>query len=734
MPYCDEFVIVTNVGYKFIVEEQMRVFQGVSYRCVYEESAQGTAAAVAIMSMLSNPSELLYVVAADTMIEGSSYREQVLRGMELAREGNLAVFGIVPGDADTRFGYILHENERVLKFKEKPNPSDAQAYVASGKCLWNSGMFLVCAGDFVQELKKCQRKLYEKCRCVINETDTSDSDIYLAGKNWSSIYPMSVEKALFEKTDKLKVVEAAFTWVNVDELEDVIPYISDRNNKDTILQDCHGVDVVNRTRRQLVVGNGLEDMLIVNTEDALYLAPKGLNSDGIRAVMQQEPYGHYFERNRIAYRHWGHYEVLSQANGFKVKCVTIYPGQTIYCHSHELRSEHWSIVRGKAHITLGEQCAQYGTNESIYVPQGVPHEVSNLEEEPLVIIEVGIGEIIAESDMVRSVQKKKHRHMLEPESIIRLEPAFKDYLWGGTKLREVYHKKCDYDQIAESWELSAHPAGQSMIAEGKYKGMRFDKYVRCMDKKYLGWKCQAYEEFPVLIKFIDAKDRLSIQVHPDDAYALAVEGEYGKNEMWYIMECEEGASLYCGFRREVTKNEVRRAVQEQKLLELLQEVPVQRGDTVFIPAGTVHAIGAGILVCEIQQNSNSTYRLYDYGRRDKYGNERELHLDKAMEVLDVTAGARVLHGDEDLEQCDGYVRRRLGQCKYFEGMHIMVQEEAWLLLEEASFTAVVVLGGEGTMTVKEKELAFAPGDTFFIPAGNERLHVLGRAQLILTRV
>lgn len=736
MPYCDEFIIITNAGYEFIVEGQLQVFQGLNYRCVFEDLARGTAAAVGVMSMLENPSELLYVVAADIVIEGGAYRDNVLRAMELARMGNLAVFGIMPRSADSRFGYIRRDGEQVLEYREKPTEEEARGYVNAGGYLWNSGMFVVCAGDFVQELKRYQGELYESCRKVAAQARKSEGAIHLQGEAWQSIVPMSVEKAVFEHTLHMRVVEAAFDWVDVDDLEDVIPYISDRNSRNVILDGCDDVDVVNRTRRQLVVGEGLSDLLVVNTEDALYVAPKGRNLGNIKELMQshQEQYGPYFERNRVAYRHWGQYEVLSRDNGFKVKKVTIYPGQTIYMHSHEMRSEHWSIVSGRASITLAGRREEYGTNESIYVPKGVLHEVSNVTEEPLIIIEVGIGETITESDMVRDALPVKQGRALVPESISRLEPTFKDYLWGGTRLRDIYHKKCDYDVVAESWELSAHPAGQSILAEGRYKGMRFGSYVRRMNREYLGWKCQAYEEFPILVKFIDAKDKLSIQVHPEDAYALAKEGEYGKNEMWYIMDCEEGAALYCGFQREVTKDEVLGAVESRTLPQLLNRVEVHKGDTIFIPAGTVHAIGAGIMVCEIQQNSNSTYRLYDYGRRDKYGNERELHLTQALEVLDVTSVAQVVSGNADLEQCNGYSKRLLGQCKYFECMLIVVEREALLTVDEASFLAVVVLVGQGTIAVEDKELLYMPGDTFFIPAGKRRLRMCGQSQMILIRI
>lgn len=735
MPYCDEFVIVTNTGYEFIVEGQMQVFQGLKYGCIYEECARNTAASITLISMLSNPSELLYVVASDTIIEGAMYKENVLEAMSLAKKGNLVVFGIGADEPNTRFGYIHRVGNQVLEFKEKPSVQQAEDYIASGEYLWNSGMFLVCAGDFVQEVKLQQPELYQQCRIMAQQLRTDRKMVAFGGEQWKQMPSLSVEKAIFEKSSMMKVVEAGFSWVDIDELEDVLPLVEQRGEKDTILQECQNVSVVNRTHRQLVVGEKLQNLMIINTEDALYVAPKGEESS-IKEIMQEnhQEYGHYFERNRVAYRQWGTYQVLSQDNGFKVKKVTIYPGKKISFHKHGFRSEHWSIVSGCARITLGEVTKEYHVNESIYVPMGVIHQVSNPSEDNLIIIEVGIGENIVESDMIRIEEQKEKTAAYEPESIIRLEPAYKDYLWGGTGLRDIYHKKCDYDIIAESWELSAHPSGQSVIAEGRYKGMLFGDYISKIDKSNLGWKCQAYEEFPILIKFIDAKEKLSIQVHPGDEFALVEEGEYGKNEMWYIMDCQEGASLYCGFKQEVTAEELQKAIEEETLLNLLNEVKVKKGDTIFIPAGTIHAIGAGILVCEIQQNSNSTYRIYDYGRKDKYGNSRELHLDKALQVMNFSAEGMIQVQQELVQECTGYRKRILGQCKYFESTRIDVEKCAELTTEESSFTAVVITEGSGSISSEDKKLSFEPGDTFFVPAGKRKLIVEGRCQLIWTKV
>lgn len=183
-----------------------------------------------------------------------------------------------------------------------------------------------------------------------------------------------------------------------------------------------------------------------------------------------------------------------------------------------------------------------------------------------------------------------------------LIPPVKDYIWGGTRLRDEYGKKSSADKLAESWELSCHKDGQSIIAHGEYCGRTLSSYLE-ENPSALGTACARFEAFPVLIKLIDAKDRLSVQVHPDDEYAMSAEGEYGKTEMWYIVDCDDDAELIYGFREELTKDEFRRAIEENTLLDKVQRVRVKKGDVFFIEPGTLHAIGEGILIAEIQQNS-----------------------------------------------------------------------------------------------------------------------------------
>ena len=317
--------------------------------------------------------------------------------------------------------------------------------------------------------------------------------------------------------------------------------------------------------------------------------------------------------------------------------------------------------------------------------------------------------------------------------IEKLTPAFKDYLWGGTKLRDVYGKPCDYDKVAESWELSTHPAGESRILGGEYDGMTLSDYFKEIGKEALGTHCGEFEQFPVLIKFIDAKDPLSIQVHPSDEYALEHEGEYGKTEMWVVMDAEPGAFLYFGVNREVSREEFRQRIENNTVLEVLNRVDVHPGDVFFIESGTIHAIGAGILICEIQQNSNLTYRVYDYDRRGADGKPRELHIEKALKVCKLSPSDTADKQGPAREVAGGTVKQ-LAACKYFTTEKLTVAGEMEIQAGEESFVSLIVLTGEGKVTGAENEVAFKAGDSLFLPAGSGKAVIAGTGEIIKVTV
>lgn len=305
---------------------------------------------------------------------------------------------------------------------------------------------------------------------------------------------------------------------------------------------------------------------------------------------------------------------------------------------------------------------------------------------------------------------------------VKLLPAFKDYLWGGTKLKTEYNKKTDLQKVAESWELSTHKDGESIIADGEFKGKKLSEYISAND--VLGKRAKAFDFFPILIKFIDAKDNLSVQVHPDDEYSLKNNGEYGKTEMWYVLGAEEGATLYHGFKKKITKEEFSERIKNNTLLEVLNKVPVKKGDVFFIESGTVHAIGAGIMICEIQQNSNTTYRVYDYGRRDKDGNTRPLHIEQAIEVANL----------EQPEKQKDLPENILARCKYFTVEKHDIKGKFSFNVTEDCFKSVIVTEGAAKLIYDNGELDLEKGDSVFIPAENAEITVKGDCEIIISYV
>lgn len=737
MPFCDEFIIFANYKYSFIIEGQMQVFQGLKYRCIYEESPLKTAGVMAIASMMLNPSELVLAVSSDHMIEGDGYSEAILKGKKLAKEGHIAAFGLEIEYPHTGYGYMKMDKNhtgKCIHFHEKPEEDSAKCYYASREYLWNSGIYLFCCGDLLNELSEQMPELVFAVRKVVKGQRVSKREIIFTAEQLKSIPVLNIEKALLEKTDNLYIIQSDFFWKDISELESLGAYSKNIGNKGVLLNESKNTTIINQSDNHLVVANEVQDLIVVNTPDATYISKKN-QAFRIKDIIKNnyEKYPRFFDENVLLYRSWGTYEVLKEQENYKVKKVMIYPGKSLRLHRHKYRSEHWAIVQGTATITLGKETRKYKQKDFVFVPIGMIHQVANETDENLVIIEVAVGDTVVEND-TESYRLEKER--IEKPELIKLKPIFKDYLWGGTKLRTVYHKDCDYDVIAESWELSAHPSGECSVAEGKYAGFSFKDYLEYMNIDSLGWKAKSYREFPLLVKFIDAAQALSVQVHPDDEYALRVENEYGKNEMWYVADCEKDANIYFGFSKDVTRQEIIDSIENQTLLELLNCIPVKKGDVFFVEAGTVHAIGAGVLICEIQQSSNATYRLYDYGRKNKYGKERELHLEKALDVINMKKTEIPVQGRRLYSSYDTYETEELGKCKYFESIKYMVRGYASVKVDSTSFISVIILEGEGIISGQDKKegIKFVAGDSFFVPASFGSLSIQGNCELIMTHV
>ena len=317
-------------------------------------------------------------------------------------------------------------------------------------------------------------------------------------------------------------------------------------------------------------------------------------------------------------------------------------------------------------------------------------------------------------------------------SPILLAPSGKDYLWGGNRLKTEYGKDIELTPLAETWECSVHPNGPCYAISGEHKGMTLAEIIK-MHPEYVGNK---NTQIPVLIKFIDAAKDLSVQVHPSDEFAREYEnGQNGKTEMWYVLEAKEGAKLVWGFEHKVTKEILEKDITDGTLQNDLHYVPVHKGDVFLIESGTVHAIGEGILLAEIQENSDLTYRLYDYNRRDKDGNLRELHFDKAVKVLNMNPIGDTSQKPRYVRYFYGCSRETLCRCKYFETEKIQVTKGFSFSVMKNSFQVLLCTDGEGGLETdgSNRPLRFEKGSCIFLPAGLGRCHVIGECDLLKIR-
>ena len=300
-------------------------------------------------------------------------------------------------------------------------------------------------------------------------------------------------------------------------------------------------------------------------------------------------------------------------------------------------------------------------------------------------------------------------------AILKLKAALLDYIWAGDRLIKEYGIKSPKNTCGEAWVVSCHKDGLSTIVDGKYNGKTLKEYIDINGKDVLGIHCLKYDDFPILIKLIDAKDDLSIQVHPDDDYALKHEKQYGKTEEWYILDCDKDSYIYYGFKHNISKQELKKHITDGTILDVLNKVNVKKGDSFLISPGTIHAIGKDILLAEVQQNSNITYRVYDYLRKDKDGNLRKLDIDKALDVINTSTD---ISKDND----------------YFIVDKIIINDRYEGFVSNESFISILVLDGSGSISNLDESINFKKGDSLFISANSGSYIVNGKCELLKTSI
>lgn len=314
--------------------------------------------------------------------------------------------------------------------------------------------------------------------------------------------------------------------------------------------------------------------------------------------------------------------------------------------------------------------------------------------------------------------------------IIFMEPVYKNYIWGGEKLKSKFNKNTPFEKTAESWEISANKNGLSMLKNSEYKEKDLKELFdnKALREIIFGRNCKELKEFPLLVKFIDAKENLSIQVHPDNEYAKTIGIENGKTEMWYVIECEKDGMIIGGLKSNLTKKELENSIKNNTIKDYLKYIKIKEGDSIYIPAGTIHAILKDTLVCEIQQNSDITYRVYDWDRKDKNGNRRQLHKKEAMETIKIQNTPSIVHSSEKLK-C-----QKIVESKFFEVQKINCEENYEDCSNLDTFYIINVIEGEGYIENIDKKYIIKKGNSFLIPATLGKYKISGKLKFLKSYV
>ena len=310
---------------------------------------------------------------------------------------------------------------------------------------------------------------------------------------------------------------------------------------------------------------------------------------------------------------------------------------------------------------------------------------------------------------------------------IQFKPILKKRIWGGSKLKTILNKPITSAITGESWEISTVPNDVSIVSNGLYTGKTLNEIIADFPNEILG--TEVHEkfglDFPLLFKYLDAKQDLSIQVHPNDELAMKRHHTFGKTEMWYIMQADNDARIIVGFKENSSQDIYKKNLENKTLLNILDSKNVHQGDVFFLETGTVHAIGAGLVVAEIQQTSDITYRIYDFDRKDTNGIERELHTDLALEAINYNKTDTQKHYSKNINQSNETVN-----CPYFTTNFIPLEDKLIIQRCEKSFRVYMCVDGDFCLTYNKEQFQYKKGDTVLIPAQMNNFELSGKATLL----
>lgn len=402
---CDAQMIVSNTEQYFIAHDQLDEM-GISERSyLLEPVGRNTAPAIALACLVLDPEEIVLVTPSDHLIKDeAAYNSVVSRARELAQQNYLVTFGITPAFAETGFGYIEAAGEEVLNFKEKPDTKTAEEYLKAGNYYWNSGMFCFKAGVFLSELEKYSPQIYTLSKTALANA-ACDGAIRIKHEDMLAIPEDSIDYAVMEKSDRVKVVQSNISWSDVGSFDALYEELPKDLNGNTACDKHISID----SKNNLLLCDGrkiatvdVEDLIIVDTGDALLVSKKGSSQKIKNVVAELKKRNTELHNIHLsAHRPWGTYTILEDTPGYKIKRIVVQPGKRLSLQKHFHRSEHWIVVSGTATVTVGDQTQIVRPNESTYIKMGEVHRLANDGKIPVVLIEAQVGEYTGEDDIVR---------------------------------------------------------------------------------------------------------------------------------------------------------------------------------------------------------------------------------------------------------------------------------------------------------------------------------------------
>ena len=403
---CDSQFIVSNAQQYFLALDQLEELHRNNNKYLLEPVGRNTAPAIALACLSLNPEELVLVTPSDHLIKDEAeYKKVLQRAKELAEEDNLVTFGITPTFAETGFGYIEAEDFSVKAFHEKPDAETAQEYLNAGNYYWNSGMFLFKAGVFLEELKTYAPKVYESSLEAYNNAKESDESlIRIKHEDMLNIPEDSIDYAVMEKSTKVKVVPSNIDWSDVGSFDALFEEMPKDENNNTLTEKHIAIDSKNNlvyAKDKYVATVDVEDLIIVDTGDALLVSKKGSSQKVKKVVKEIKKVSDLHNIHLTGHRPWGTYTVLEDTPGYKIKRIEVKPGKRLSLQKHFHRNEHWIVVSGTATVTVGDTTELIRPNESTYIKMGDLHRLSNEGKIPVVLIEAQVGEYTGEDDIVR---------------------------------------------------------------------------------------------------------------------------------------------------------------------------------------------------------------------------------------------------------------------------------------------------------------------------------------------